>query len=417
MPDSTANIELCLFAPYNAKEVAASSQAGTNGSVATHGQRRRRLVAHHLTPRRRRAFLQIRRQIQKLFRQRTSGSEVLRPLHGLATIHQRTSRNARISLSKMANASGSIIAGGTMTSRCPPMTNSSSTNSTSAISPAAWATKPPRASKAVSAASSKNSTTSKTSASTPSNSCPSRNSPENPGATTSAPSLPSKTATAHPPNSANSSTNKPRPRHARHHRRAVCKSTPTPTAPSPKSIIANSGSTKTTPTCGKHAPGARNSNYTLCISMRSSNSSPPRKYVIESIAYWIEHFHVDGIRFDVPPAAISDFNIVREFTDAAFKKIDHRKPFFTVAEHIPEDPAIVGYPNAGPMIAAWHDSFANQLQAVATRHEHYGSATLRPRHARTKNESRHQWLWYGQSHRQLYRQSPRSGTHPQADRR
>lgn len=97
---------------------------------------------------------------------------------------------------------------------------------------------------------------------------------------------------------------------------------------------------------------------------------PARKYVIESIRDWVEHFRIDGIRFDAT-RAINSFEILREFTDMAFKKIDGRKPFFTVAEHIPEDPAICGYPK-GPMVAAWHESFAKQLQAIATQHERDG---------------------------------------------
>jgi 1,4-alpha-glucan branching enzyme len=98
---------------------------------------------------------------------------------------------------------------------------------------------------------------------------------------------------------------------------------------------------------------------------------PARKYVLESIRDWVEHYHIDGIRFDAT-RAIKDFNVMREFTDMAFKEVDGRKPFFTVAEHIPEDPAIAGYP-AGPMVAAWHDEFANHLQAIATRHERFGA--------------------------------------------
>lgn len=98
---------------------------------------------------------------------------------------------------------------------------------------------------------------------------------------------------------------------------------------------------------------------------------PARKYAIGSIQFWIEHFHIDGIRFDAT-RALGDFNIMREFTDAAFKKIDRRKPFFTVAEHLPEDPAITGYPK-GPMIAAWHESLSNQLRAIAMQHEYRGS--------------------------------------------
>lgn len=98
---------------------------------------------------------------------------------------------------------------------------------------------------------------------------------------------------------------------------------------------------------------------------------PARKYVIESIMYWVEHFHIDGIRFDAT-RAIADFNTMREFTVAAFNKVAKRKPFFTVAEHIPEDPAITGYP-AGPMVAAWHDAFSNQLRATAMECDYEGA--------------------------------------------
>jgi 1,4-alpha-glucan branching enzyme len=93
---------------------------------------------------------------------------------------------------------------------------------------------------------------------------------------------------------------------------------------------------------------------------------------MESIRDWVTHFHIDGIRFDAT-YVIKDFTIMREFTDLAFKMIDGRKPFITIAEHVPEDPAIVGYPNGGPMVAAWHDSFSKNLQAIATRHERDGA--------------------------------------------
>jgi 1,4-alpha-glucan branching enzyme len=98
---------------------------------------------------------------------------------------------------------------------------------------------------------------------------------------------------------------------------------------------------------------------------------PARKYVIESIMFWVEHFHIDGIRFDAT-RALAKFDILREFTDAAFKKVGKLKPFFTVAEHIPEDPAITGYPK-GPMIAAWHEQLANQLRATAMQREYQGA--------------------------------------------
>jgi 1,4-alpha-glucan branching enzyme len=98
---------------------------------------------------------------------------------------------------------------------------------------------------------------------------------------------------------------------------------------------------------------------------------PARKYVLESIRDWVTHFHIDGIRFDAT-RAIRYFDVMHEFSDMAFKMVDGRKPFFTVAEHVPEDPAIVGYPR-GPMVAAWHDSLGKQLQALAIRHDRDGS--------------------------------------------
>jgi 1,4-alpha-glucan branching enzyme len=99
---------------------------------------------------------------------------------------------------------------------------------------------------------------------------------------------------------------------------------------------------------------------------------PARKYVLDSINFWMENFHIDGIRFDAT-VALKDFKLMREFTDAAFKKVDGRKPFVTVAEQVPEDTAIVGYPQLGPMVAAWHDSFARQLQVIAMAQERDGA--------------------------------------------
>lgn len=90
---------------------------------------------------------------------------------------------------------------------------------------------------------------------------------------------------------------------------------------------------------------------------------PARKYVQESIRYWVEKFHIDGIRFDAT-VALKDFTTMREMTDAAFEMVDGRKPFITIAEHIPEDPALVGYPEHGPMCAEWFFSLGAQLRAI-----------------------------------------------------
>lgn len=90
---------------------------------------------------------------------------------------------------------------------------------------------------------------------------------------------------------------------------------------------------------------------------------PARKYVNESLEFWVGTFHIDGIRFDAT-RAIADFKVMRELTDVAHRKADGIKPFFTVAEHVPEDPAIVGRDDGAPMDAAWQDGLARLLQAI-----------------------------------------------------
>jgi 1,4-alpha-glucan branching enzyme len=98
---------------------------------------------------------------------------------------------------------------------------------------------------------------------------------------------------------------------------------------------------------------------------------PARKYVIESIQFWVQVFHIDGIRFDAT-GAIKNFDVLRELANSAFDKIGGIKPFITIAEHIPEDPAVTGRPDRGPMNAAWHDNYAWLLQTILTGKERGG---------------------------------------------
>ena len=99
---------------------------------------------------------------------------------------------------------------------------------------------------------------------------------------------------------------------------------------------------------------------------------PARKYVTESVQFWVEKFHIDGIRLDAT-RAIASFDFLRELTAAAFAKVDGRKPFITIAEHVPEDPAITGYPD-GPLVASWRFSLGAQFRAALTDHPNDGAS-------------------------------------------
>lgn len=86
---------------------------------------------------------------------------------------------------------------------------------------------------------------------------------------------------------------------------------------------------------------------------------PAREHVMDAIKFSIAHFHIDGVRFDCT-RAIKYFDLLSWFNNEIHQFIDF-KPFYTIAEHIPQDPAIAGHD--GPMDAAWHENFMQQINA------------------------------------------------------
>lgn len=90
---------------------------------------------------------------------------------------------------------------------------------------------------------------------------------------------------------------------------------------------------------------------------------PARDFTRESIIFWIEHFHIDGIRFDAT-AAIRNYDILDWLRDQAHEFVGGIKPFLAIAEHVPQDPTVAGLD--GPMDAAWHETFSKQMQSTIT---------------------------------------------------
>jgi 1,4-alpha-glucan branching enzyme len=88
---------------------------------------------------------------------------------------------------------------------------------------------------------------------------------------------------------------------------------------------------------------------------------PAREHVIEAMRRWVVLFHIDGIRFDCT-RALKYYDLLRWFHQESHSRANF-KPFYTIAEHIPQDPTIAGA--EGPMDAAWHDNFYRQVNATA----------------------------------------------------
>ena len=88
--------------------------------------------------------------------------------------------------------------------------------------------------------------------------------------------------------------------------------------------------------------------------------SPAREFATQVAGYWAEEYHLDGLRLDAT-AHINNFDLLyalRERVKAA------PKPFYLIAEHIPEDPAVCT--PEGPTDGGWHETFMTQLSADLT---------------------------------------------------
>jgi 1,4-alpha-glucan branching enzyme len=83
------------------------------------------------------------------------------------------------------------------------------------------------------------------------------------------------------------------------------------------------------------------------------NVKPAWKYIGDVVQFWVQEYHIDGIRFDaVRQLANNEF---LEWLARQAKKNTAPKPFYNIAEHIP-DTSKVTTPE-GPLDACWHESF------------------------------------------------------------
>ncbi|MGF1536608.1 MAG: alpha-amylase family glycosyl hydrolase [Elainellaceae cyanobacterium] len=86
---------------------------------------------------------------------------------------------------------------------------------------------------------------------------------------------------------------------------------------------------------------------------------PAWQFVGDTIRFWISEYHIDGIRYDAA-RQIENYDFMHWAVHQT-KETAGEKPFFNVAEHIPESPAITNVD--GPMDSCWHDSFYHTVKA------------------------------------------------------
>ncbi|HEY9617279.1 MAG TPA: alpha-amylase family glycosyl hydrolase [Microcoleaceae cyanobacterium] len=80
---------------------------------------------------------------------------------------------------------------------------------------------------------------------------------------------------------------------------------------------------------------------------------PARRFIGDTVRFWVEEYHIDGIRYDAA-RQIANYDFMHWIVQEA-KQTAGAKPFYNVAEHIPETTSITNVD--GPMDGCWHDSF------------------------------------------------------------
>lgn len=87
---------------------------------------------------------------------------------------------------------------------------------------------------------------------------------------------------------------------------------------------------------------------------------PARKFIGDTIRFWVGEYHIDGIRYDAA-RQIGNYDFLGWVAQEA-KQAAGNKPFYNVAEYVPENPSITNLD--GPMDACWHDSFYHMITPI-----------------------------------------------------
>ena len=84
---------------------------------------------------------------------------------------------------------------------------------------------------------------------------------------------------------------------------------------------------------------------------------PAWNFIRDVVRFWVQEYHIDGIRYDAA-RQIANYDFMHWITKEA-KEAAGPKPFYNIAEYIPDDPSITNVD--GPMDGCWHDSFYHTI--------------------------------------------------------
>jgi maltooligosyltrehalose trehalohydrolase len=104
------------------------------------------------------------------------------------------------------------------------------------------------------------------------------------------------------------------------------------------------------------------------INFDGKHSGPVRQFFIENALYWLEEFHLDGLRFDAVHEIRdqSPRHVLNELGERVRAALPGR-PIHLILENDRNDPALLGYGRGGkgPFGAQWNDDFHHALRVAA----------------------------------------------------
>jgi maltooligosyltrehalose trehalohydrolase len=103
--------------------------------------------------------------------------------------------------------------------------------------------------------------------------------------------------------------------------------------------------------------------------------APARAYFVENAAYWIDEYHMDGLRFDATQDVkdASPEHVITEMARVA-RRAAGRRQIYLIAENEPQDTGLVRPPDAGGfgLDALWNDDYHHTATVALTgRREAY----------------------------------------------
>ncbi len=113
------------------------------------------------------------------------------------------------------------------------------------------------------------------------------------------------------------------------------------------------------------------------INYDGANSGPVREFVISNAGYWVDEFHIDGLRLDAVQAIVDDSadSILAALTRRV-REVAGERQTLVFAENEFQDCRLIRPPGQGGygLDAAWNDDFHHAARVAMTGHsEHYYS--------------------------------------------